>query len=154
VAYDLHREPRAPDVVAWTASPGIEGYWRAHPDVIDVVSIPGAADDGRPGFDLRFWLRPMPDNDDAPTELKWPTRTKRPSRAHDFELSGGGELHPVFPGGPPDLEHTELFIGPEGDEAFPRGWWMMRVWVSRPPQAAISASPRTKIRAYQGRLAP
>jgi hypothetical protein len=131
VAYDLCGGLGAPDVVAWTSSPWTEHYWRAHPDVIDVVSIRATADDGRRGFDLQFWLRPMPDNDHAATVMERPARTtKRPPREPDFEISGAGELHPAFPDWPADVEHTELFIEAEGDEAFPRGWWVLWVWLS------------------------
>jgi hypothetical protein len=121
-------------VVACSASPET-AYWRRHPDVTDVVSVPRTGDDGGPGYEVHFWLRPTPE--DAPEPPR--PRTRRPGRVPDLELFASGELHPTFASQLPDAEHIEVFAELGWDEACPAGWWAVRIWL---PDGASGAQDR------------
>jgi hypothetical protein len=123
VAYDLS-EPKGADIVGWSVSPET-AWWRSHPDVIDVLSLPRLSDGGEPGYEVHLWLRPAPEEDSEPP---W-QRTRRPDRAPDQDLFVGDELHPTFAGRLPSAEHVEVFFEADGEEYFPRGWWAARIWL-------------------------
>jgi hypothetical protein len=123
VAYDLS-EPKGADIVGWSASPET-AWWRSHPDVIDVLSIPRTGADGEPRFEVHFWLRPAPEEGAEPT---W-ERTPRPDREPDLDLFVGDQLHPTFAGRWPPAEHVEVFVEADGEEYFPCGWWAAHIWL-------------------------
>jgi hypothetical protein len=62
-----------------------------------------------------------------------------PSRPPEFEIFVEGEPHPTFTDRLAGLEHAQLFVD-YGDEVYPNGWWVARLWVCEAGRRLIAAS--------------